>query len=46
MRQKKDRKLTIRLPNEQYNVIEDLSKDSDVSIATIVRWALKNYIKE
>ena len=45
MRQKKDRKLTIRLPNEQYTAIENLSKDSDVSIATIVRWALKEYTK-
>lgn len=46
MKVKKDRKLTFRLPEEQYNSLERLSKDSDVSVATIVRWAVKDYIKE
>ena len=46
MREKKDYKLSFRLPHTQYSKLEKLSKDNDVSIATIVRWAIKDYIQE
>ena len=46
MNVKKDKKISIRLPQDYYNSLEILSKDNDVSIATVVRWAIKDYIKE
>ena len=46
MKNKCEKQLTIRLPLYQYTKLEKLSKDNDVSIATIVRWAIKDYIKE
>lgn len=42
----KEKPITIRFTTEQYNSIEKLSKDNDVSLATIVRWAVKNYIEK
>lgn len=46
MTTKYDKHINLRISTEQYNTVEKLSKDNDVSIATIVRWAIKNYIKE
>ena len=43
---KKPKPITIRFTIEQYNAIEKLSKDSEVSLATIVRWAVKEYMEK
>lgn len=45
MKIKCEKQLTIRLTNEQYNTLEKMSIKNEVSIATVIRWAIKNYIK-
>ena len=41
----KSKPITIRFTEEQYAEIQKLSSENDVSIATIVRWAIKEYFK-